>query len=114
MSRKNQDVDAYIADCPEVHRDALIALHTLIHKLRPTIVESIQYNMPVFSYNGAMLCSMSSRKNYISLYCRPEVVDGHRQALGKLNVGKGCLRFHKLEQISLDTVRAILEETLKK
>lgn len=106
-------MDAYIDDCPDAHRDALVALRGHIHNVHPAIIESLRYHMPVFSANGARLCGVSSRKHYISLCCKPEVVDEHRPALGKLNVGKGCIRFWKLEQISLDTVHAILEETLK-
>ena len=45
---------------------------------------------------------------------RAEVVDAHREALGKLDCGKGCIRFRKLEELPLDAISDILTEAARK
>jgi uncharacterized protein YdhG (YjbR/CyaY superfamily) len=111
MGTHSVEVDAYMENVDnEAHREALAQLRVMIHEIQPDIAEKFEYKMPVFDYNG-QICGMSSRKNYISLYCKPEIVDRHRDALGKLNVGKGCIRFRKLSDLPLDTVRTIITES---
>ena len=36
------------------------------------------------------------------------LVDAFRPQLGKLSVGKGCIRFKKVEEVPLDVVGALL------
>lgn len=110
MNNPNAEVDTYLENCAPEHQTALITLRELIHDVQPDIIEKFEYKMPIFDYNG-QVCGMSSRKNYISLYCQPEVVDKYRDDLGKLNVGKGCIRFKKLEDLPLDTIRTIIAES---
>jgi hypothetical protein len=37
-------------------------------------------------------------------------VEAHRHALGKLDCGKGCIRFRSLDELPLDTISDILKE----
>jgi len=37
----------------------------------------------------------------------------HRDALGKLNCGKSCIRFKKLAELPLDVLREIVRDTAK-
>ena len=49
----------------------------------------------------------------MSLYMDPKLVEKHREELVGLDVGKSCIRFRKLEQLPMDTVRTILRETIQ-
>ena len=111
MGNRSAEVDEYLESVPLEHREALEKLRDMIHEIHPTVTEAVQYNMPAFSLSGEMVTSFASRARYISLYCKPEVVDSYRDDLGKLNVGQGCIRFGKIEQLPLETVRTIIEKS---
>ncbi len=109
---KNSEVDAYIEACGLSHREALTTLRDLAHEARPDVVEMMRYKMPTFEHaDGGFLCAMASRKNGVSLYCGPDALDEHRGKLGQLDVGKGCIRFKKVEDLPLDAIRRILERS---
>jgi uncharacterized protein YdhG (YjbR/CyaY superfamily) len=111
MGDRSSEVDHYLAQAPENHRDALVRLRDLIHEIHPGIEETIQYKMPTFSLDQTVT-GFASRAQYISLYCKPEVVDGYREELGKLNVGKGCIRFRKIEDLPLEVVKEIIRQSV--
>ena len=48
----------------------------------------------------------------MSLYLDRDLVDKHRPELGRLDVGKSCVRFRKLEDLPLEVIRQILLESL--
>lgn len=59
--------------------------------------------------------AIANQKNYVSLYiCATEngkyIAEANSDRLGKVSVGKSCIRFKKLEDLNLDTVRNILSE----
>ena len=64
------------------------------------------------------MISLASQKNYISLYVC-SVVDGqylaekYKDQLGKVSVGKSCIRFKQLEDLNLDMVKKLLVESAK-
>lgn len=109
MAGRSAEVDAFIAACNERDREICDTLRALVHEVQPDVEESIQYRMPTFSLNGAMLCGFSPRKQYFSLYCcETPALETHRAALSHLDVGKGCIRFKTLAALPLPAIRAIL------
>ena len=66
--------------------------------------------------------ALANQKNYVSLYiCALEngqyVAEKHKEELGKVSVGKSCVRFKKLSDLNLDAlanILATLEERVKK
>ncbi|MGD2041714.1 MAG: DUF1801 domain-containing protein [Anaerolineae bacterium] len=112
MTNRNSAVDAYLADPTPDRKEALPAIRSLMHQVVPDVDETIKYRMPTFERGGAVLCSMASQKHYMSLYMDTALVEAHRTELAGLDVGKSCIRFRTLEALPLDTVRAILQETL--
>ena len=68
--------------------------------------------MPYYAYHGDLV-AFAAQKNYFSVYVmgRGQRLADHRQELGKLNCGKGCIRFKKLEELPLDAVREIVGDT---
>lgn len=112
MQSKAKTVDEYLAEAPAERREALAALRKLIRKASPRAEETMLYGMPAYTLSGEMLCGFASQKNHLALYCcETEVVEEHRAELGKLDCGKGCIRFRKLEELPLDVITAILRET---
>jgi len=73
----------------------------------------MQSGMPTYMLGGGMFCALAAQKNHMALYFCGEVLDKFRPDLIKLhlNCGKGCLRFRPLEELPLELVATILEET---
>ena len=86
MPTSNMNVDAYIDALEEPRKAAL-------QQLRRIILETIQYDMPYYTYHG-MLCAFAAQKRYLSFYLlNGEIVENNRHLLKGLSVGKGCIRF---------------------
>ncbi len=110
MGTRSPITDNYIKKCPLAHRQAFEVIRELIHTIQPDVSEAFQYSMPIFDYHG-LLCAFSSHLDNISLYCKPEVLARYRRQLGKLDIGKGCIRFKKLDDLPLDVMRAIIQDS---
>lgn len=123
--------DEYFAKTGE-REGALRTLDELIRKTAPslerTMVSGMAMNMVgygMFHYKGKSgregdwpVVALANQKNYISLYvCATEndeyVAEANREKLGKVSVGRSCIRFKKLEDLNINTVTEILS-TLEK
>jgi hypothetical protein len=117
--------DEYVAQLPAERQEAITAVRRVIlDHLPPGYQETMQYGMIGYviplerypkTYNGQPLAyaSLASQKNYMSLYLMcvygdPDVeswfAEGFRAAGKKLNMGKSCVRFKKLEDLPLDLI----------
>ncbi len=57
--------------------------------------------------------ALANQKNYVSVYvCAVDhgtyIAEKYKDELGKVSVGKSCIRFKKLEDIDLPTLRKVL------
>jgi len=110
MTTTYADVDTYIASLDEPRRTSLEQLRKIILETVPEAEETIQYNMPAYTYHG-MLCAFASQKNYMSFYLLDgAIVEKNRYLLTGLSVGKGCIRFKDINKLPETTIRAMLRE----
>jgi uncharacterized protein YdhG (YjbR/CyaY superfamily) len=112
MNEESQ-IDAYLENLEPKRQVALTELRSLVLETVPGAVESMKYRMPTYEYEAEVLCSFASQKHYMSLYMDTGIVEKHREALTHLSVGKSCIRFRTLDKLPLDTVRQMLEETVR-
>jgi len=93
-------VDEYIAAAAEERRPTLEALRALVRDAVPEAREELRYRMPYYDHHGD-LCAFAAQKRYFSFYVLSsgEPLAPYRDALGKLDVGKGCIRFRSLDQV---------------
>ncbi len=61
-----------------------------------------------------MLCAFASQKHYMSFYLDPEILQQHKELFHGLRLGKSCIRFKKLEQLSLGTIEQILADSVRR
>jgi uncharacterized protein YdhG (YjbR/CyaY superfamily) len=102
-------VDEYLAELPDDRRAAIEALRALIKEVAPEAVEAMRYGMAGYEMDGDILASVGSQKRYLALYvCDAGAVEAHREHLGKLDCGKGCIRFRKLADLPLGVIADIL------
>lgn len=112
MQSKAASVDAYIAEAPADRREALRRLRSLCLECLRGFEESMEYGGPSYRRNGVDEVGFASQKRYLSLYIlKQDVLDAHRAELEGINVGKGCIRYTKMEKIDFGLVRRMLEET---
>src|ERR1041384_5612057 len=105
----------YLASLPEERRAALTMLHKVIRKAAPRLRPHIVYGMlgygnyryryaDGYEATGPVI-ALASQKQYISLYAGCEGDGGlskeDQKRLGKVSVGKCCIRFKKFEELNL-------------
>lgn len=114
----------YFDMLPPERREAVEFIHNFIQKVTPSLKPHFAYNMlgyGNFKYKNNKkeeldwpTVGLASQKNYISLYVC-SVVDGeyiaekHKAKLGKVSVGKSCIRFKKIEDLNLDGLEQVLK-----
>ena len=110
MQSKAANISEYLEELPPDRRADLTELRALIHRVSPESVEAMQYGLPAFGD----LCAFASQKNYMALYvCEGDIVKTHLAQLGKVDCGKGCIRFKRLSDLNLKSVESILREILE-
>ena len=139
MQSKAKTVNAYLAELPADRREAIEAVRKVIlANLDKSYEEGMQYGMigyyvPHSLYPGGYHCdpkqplpfaALASQKNYMSVYVgcvygSPENEKWFRAAWAKtkkkLDMGKSCVRFKKLEDLALDVIgQSIRRMPLKK
>lgn len=103
-------VKEYIAAIPEERRGAIKHLISIIKKNAPKTKESMTYNMPSYGFEKPIF-SIASQKNHMALYvCDHEELVNYKSSLGKVNIGKSCIRFKKLENLYIDVVEQLIKE----
>ncbi len=121
----NPAVAEYLAALPPERRDALEAIRAVIlERLPPGYEESFGYGMLVYqvplavypdTYNGQpfMYAALASQKQHISLYLmavygddgiRDRFLAAWRASGHRLDMGKSCVRFRRLDDVPLDVV----------
>jgi len=125
---KATSVKEYLAALPKERREPIEFLHKLIQKTAPKLKSHFAYNMlgygsfPYRNYKKEMIewpiIALASQKNYMSLYvCAVEngkyIAERHKRDLGKVSVGKSCIRFKKLDDLNLETVKKVIKLAAK-
>ena len=120
---KADSTEAYLAQLPEERRMILEKLDQLIRKFAPKLKPVFSYNMQgygAFKYTNYKkevidwpTIAIASQKNYVSLYiCAVEgneyIAEKYKADLGKVSVGKSCIRFKKLEDVNLDMLNKVI------
>jgi uncharacterized protein YdhG (YjbR/CyaY superfamily) len=129
MQSKATNVESYINDLSEERKNIINELRKVILKNLPKgFAEGMGYGMigyfvPHSIYPNGYHCdpkqplpflSMASQKNFIALYhmgiyMNPALMDWFtaeyaKRVKGKLDMGKSCIRFKKMEQIPFDLI----------
>jgi uncharacterized protein YdhG (YjbR/CyaY superfamily) len=122
-ANKAHSIKDYLEMLPQDRRETFEKLQQLIENTAPSLNPNFLYNMPGYgsftykNYKKQLVewptIAIANQKNYMSIYiCAIEdgeyVVEKFKNELGKVSVGKSCIRFKKLEDLNLETlVKAI-------
>ena len=139
MQSQAKTVDEYIASLPEDRQEAITAVRNIILKNLPKGYEEIMqwggigYVVPHSSYSAGYhaqpkeplpYASLASQKNHMAFYgmgiymdeahCQ-WFVDAWKKTGKKLDMGKSCVRFKKLEDVPLEVIgKAVKRFPMKK
>jgi Domain of unknown function (DU1801) len=126
MFAKNdaRSVEEYLLLVPEDRRKDIDFLHDFIQKAVPRLKPYFASNMigyGSFYYLDSKkqkkdwpIISLANQKNYITIYVCALVADKaaaekYKKELGKLTKGISCIRFKKIEEINLETLKIVLK-----
>jgi uncharacterized protein YdhG (YjbR/CyaY superfamily) len=123
-SVKAKTVAQYLAAVPADRKELVTFLHKFIQKAAPKLKPHFAYNMlgyGSFPYKSSYqketlewpVISLANQKNYISIYvCAVNkgkyLAETYAKELGKVSVGKSCIRFKKIEDVHLPTLKKII------
>ncbi|GIV31185.1 MAG: hypothetical protein KatS3mg029_0536 [Saprospiraceae bacterium] len=135
MQSKATSPEAYIDELPPERREAISRLRQVILENLPDGFEEtmsygmIGYVVPHSIYPAGYHCnpkqalpfmSIASQKNYIALYhmglyaneglMKWFVEEYQRRVAGKLDMGKSCVRFKKMEHIPYDLIGELVQK----
>jgi len=121
-------VKEYIDSISEPRRSEIIKLDKFIKESAPTLKPHFAYNMlgyGSFHYKSKSgregdwpVVSLASQKNYISVYIC-SVKDGKYVAellgpkLGKVSVGKSCIRIKNIADVNLNVLKSAITEAAR-
>lgn len=123
-----KNVKEYLASIPKERKETTLFLHNAIQKISPKLKPHFAYNMlgygsfPYRNYKKEIvdwpIVALANQKHYISVYvCAMSsgkyLAEKYKKDLGKASVGKSCVRFKKLEDINLPTLKKIIKEASK-
>jgi len=125
---KATSVASYLASVPPERKDLILFLHGFIQKAAPKLKPHFAYNMlgyGSFPYkndkNETLMwptVALANQKQYVSIYIC-SIIDGkyvaetHKKELGKVSVGKSCIRFRKLEDVNLPALKKVIQTAAK-
>ncbi|MDA8911036.1 DUF1801 domain-containing protein [Crocinitomicaceae bacterium] len=126
MFAKNdaKSVEEYLTMVPDDRKKDIDFIHNFIQKSVPGLKPYFATNMigyGTFYYldnkkqkKGWPIIALANQKNYVSIYVCAIIKDkaaaeGYKAGLGKLSKGIGCIRFKKIEEIDLDTLKQVLK-----
>jgi len=125
---KAKTVESYLANVPKDRQDLMLFLHSFIKKTVPKLKPHFAYNMlgygsfPYLNHKKEMIewpvISLANQKNYISIYvCAVDkgeyIAEKYKKELGKVSVGRSCIRFKKLEDLNLAALKKVLQLAAK-
>jgi hypothetical protein len=135
MQSKAKTVKEYLAELPPERRKAMETLHKVVMKNLPKgYEETMQYGMiayvvPLKTYPQGYLGNkniaigiggLASQKNYMSLYLlniysdkktEKWFKDAYKKSGKKLDMGKSCIRFKRVEDLPLDVIGKAISMT---
>lgn len=121
---KASSIEEYLMAIPTDRQKDIYFLHDFIQKTLPDCKPYFASNMigyGVFYYLDSKkqkrdwpIIALANQKNYISLYiCSTDgkkyVAEKYEKKLGKVSVGRSCIRFKKIEDVNLDILATILK-----
>ncbi len=111
MVSKAPDVDAFLVGQPAEERAVFSRLRAEFRKAG--VSETMRYGMPCYHIGTELVGGFNRQKHYLCLYTNPEALSPHRAALGRIDCGKGCIRFRRPADLPLPVAVKIIRAAVR-
>lgn len=101
-------IDEYIASTPNEAQSILRTIRSIVHRLAPTAIEAISYQMPTFKLHGKNLVHFAAFKHHIGFYPTPSGTKKFQHRLEPYKHAKGSVQFQLDEPIPYDLIEDIV------
>jgi len=112
--------EVWLAALDDVRRPQLEALDARIRAVAPGMRRYVDhgflsYGRYTYHYasgrSGEWMCiALASNKAYISLYAGPMGVEAYTDRLPKASLGRGCIRFKRIDDVDLDVIDDVIRD----
>ncbi len=132
MQSNAKTVKEYIDELPEERKQIIRRIDEVIHQAAPELSREgetfmlygmIGYGRFHYKYASGRegdwaIVGLASQKNYVSVYLsaadeKGYLAERNKQRLGKVSVGKSCIRFKHLEDLDLDVLSGLIKESVR-
>ena len=113
----------YLNSLEATRRADVESLHQKIVAAHPDLEARICYGMLGYGPRGAVQdchwskLGLGNQKHHISLYfcdvAHQDLLAARRDQLGKVSLGKSCIRFKRLADLNLDTVMEVVDSAAR-
>lgn len=132
MRSEATSVDQYLDELPADRREAIRTVRdAIVDNLPAGYVEGMNWGMIAYSvpletypdtYNGQPLlyAALANQKNHMAVYLtgvyadqdrRENFLDKYRETGKRLDMGKSCVRFRRIEDLPVDLIGETIAET---
>jgi uncharacterized protein YdhG (YjbR/CyaY superfamily) len=108
MQSKAATIQEYIESLDPGDQVVIKKIDDLVRSAAPMATGGMNYGMPIYQIKDRMI-GFNKQKNYFSFYADPTIVERFKSELRNLEIGKSCIRFRQIEDVSLEALRRIVE-----
>jgi len=114
MQYKANSPDEYLAQLEDDWRKPLLLeIRKYILNQQPAVTEKMQYSMLGYELNGQTIFNLNAQRNYVSLYVGDiEKVENGKHLLSGFNIGKGCIRVKKSNNLSDGQLEIFIKQVI--
>jgi hypothetical protein len=125
---KAKTVDEYLSSVPSDRQSIINFLHKFIQESASSLKPHLAYNMLGYgsfqykNYKKEMIewpvIALANQKNYVSIYvCAVDngeyLAEKRKESLGKVSVGKSCIRFKRIDDLNLPELKKLIAEAAR-
>lgn len=97
-------------------KEKLLVIRKMILEYAPELEETIRYKM--LNYGSVekddYIFALNAQKHYVSLYVGSiEKIDPSRELLSDFNLGKGCIRVKKVNNLETSNLKEFINRTIE-
>ncbi|MFA7285110.1 MAG: DUF1801 domain-containing protein [Candidatus Absconditabacterales bacterium] len=106
-------VDEYLSSCTPGQQHALSGLRTLIRSIVPEAIETINYGIPMFLYQGNLVGFGAAKKHCSFFVGNGSLIESMKKELVGYDTSKGTIRFVPHHPLPVELVTTIVQRRMR-
>jgi len=115
MHYKANTPDEYLSDLEnDWRKEKLVEVREMVKSNGPELVEGIEYKMLGYGDGEKNIFHLNAQRAYVSLYVGTiDKVENARELLKDFELGKGCIRIKKSQELEKTSLNAFISEVIR-